>query len=161
MHTTPLLPPCTLVNSFTIVWFKSSAFASCTVILPLESPTANNCLLAWCLFFLESYNHAIHVASLLFSSSFFFNCIIPIMSKLFTSKTFAEPSSPSVTTLVPHFEQSIPTITPTCARKCFANSTPFARFFQNFTCPSLLAETKKSDSLVEHCNTCETQSRCM
>jgi hypothetical protein len=48
---------------------------------------------------------------------------------------------------------------PLCARKCFTNSTPLGRFFQNFRWPS--AEPVSSMSQAAATATCVTVSRCM
>ena len=60
------------------------------------------------------------------------------------SKTFMDLSSDTVHNRSPSELVAMPTTFPKWARKCFTNSIPVSCFFQNLTCPSMLAVIRKS-----------------
>ena len=64
--------------------------------------------------------------------------------KLTMSKTFMDLSSDTVHNRSPSELVAMPTTFPKWARKCFTNSIPVSCFFQNLTCPSMLAVIRKS-----------------
>ena len=140
-----ILDLCNLSNVFTGSALDDSA--SYTRIVPASSPIAS----AWTASPLRNTNsHAVGAYG-----SFSINN----MSKFTTSNILHVLSLPIVAHIPPSALTLNPRISLACARKCFTNSTPRCRFFQNFKCPSIEAVTKKSCVVANA--TCVTVSRCM